>query len=89
MEKFSALTGEDVSGNCLLENAVKKLLICIREKAEEQIISAEELLDTFVQPMLNACEKAMNADTKDPYAVYKAARVLAEAYDSVMTALEQ
>ena len=40
-----------------------------------------------VRLMLNACEKAMDADTKDPYAVYEAARILAEAYDKVMTGL--
>ena len=48
MDQFITLTGEDVSGNYLLENAVKKLLIYIQEKAEEQNISVEELLDTFV-----------------------------------------
>ena len=42
-----------------------------------------------VRLMLNACEKAMDADAKDPYAVYEAARALAEAYDRVMSALEE
>ena len=37
--------------------------------------------------MLHACEKAMDVDQKDPYAVYEAARDLAEAYDRVMEVL--
>ena len=41
-----------------------------------------------VQLMLNACEKAKNVNTKDPYATYEAARALASAYDSVMASLE-
>ena len=42
-----------------------------------------------VQLMMNACEKAMDTDMKDPYAVYEAAEALAEAYDRVMSALEE
>ena len=40
-------------------------------------------LEGKVQLMLNACQKAMEVDTKDPCATYEAARNLAEAYDKV------
>ena len=42
-----------------------------------------------VQLMLSACEKAMDVDTKDPYATYEAARTLAEAYDRMITGLAE
>ena len=41
-----------------------------------------------VQLMLAACEKAAAVDMKDPYATYEAAKELAQAYDSVIEALE-
>ena len=40
-----------------------------------------------VQIMLDACEDAMDVDMSDPYAVYEAARNLAEAYDRVLAVL--
>lgn len=38
--------------------------------------------------MLNACDKAKQIDTKDPYATYEAAKALAKVYDIVALALE-
>ena len=37
--------------------------------------------------MLAACEKAKAVDKKDPYAVYEAAKELAEAYDTLKAAM--
>ncbi len=39
------------------------------------------------QMMLDACSKARNVNTNDPYAVYQAAEALAAAYDAVMEIL--
>ena len=40
-----------------------------------------------IQIMLNACQKALNTDKNDPYAVYETAYELAKAYDNVMNNL--
>ena len=41
-----------------------------------------------VRVMINACEKAKDVDTKDPYATYDAAKKIAEALDKVIAALK-
>ena len=42
-----------------------------------------------VKIMTKACERALNVDTKDPYATYEAAKALAEAFDRAVGSRKQ
>ena len=65
---------EDEQLNIFLRDLIEKAYSFSRSKYDDK-------LEGRVQIMLNACEKAMNVDTKDPYATYEAAMELAKAYD--------
>ena len=69
---------KDEALNAFLEDLIDKAYVIGSSKYKEAVAGK-------VQLMLNAADKAMNVDKKDPYAVYDAARELAEAYDKVMT----
>ena len=63
-----------------LNSFLKELI----EKAYSLSRSDNSKKEGRIQIMLNACEKAMNVDTEDVYATYKAAEELAEAYDQAV-----
>ena len=78
-ERTPALKDKDL--NAFLEDLMNKVYSIDYSKYNEKPIGKVKL-------MLNACEKANNADRKDPYQTYEAARELARTYDNVMTDLE-
>ena len=72
----------------LKDEALNEYLTDLIDKA--CVIGSSKYKDKFagkVQLMMSACENAMDVDMDDPYAVYDAAKKLAEAYDSVMSVI--
>ena len=71
---------EDESLTAFLEDLIDRAYSVDSEKAAKKCGGKYQL-------MLSACEKAKTVDTKDPCAVYEAARTLARAYDNVKSEL--
>ena len=69
----------------LEDKALNEFLTDLTDKAcTLSVPTFNKKLKGQVQLMMKACENAMEVDKSDPYAVYEAAKTLAEAYDKVI-----